>query len=225
MASILLVEDDRTLSDGIVLALERDGHLFTKCYELKSAMGQIRKRTFDLVILDINLPDGSGYSLLSKLRESSGTPVLMLTANDLECDEILGLSMGADDYVTKPFSLLILRTRVKVLLRRKPAQKQDVFETGEYLFDFHRMYYMIHDREIMLNRTEQKLLYLLVKNKGQILTRRQLLESVWENAADSVEENALSVAMNRLRHKVEEDAGRPSFIQTVYGIGYVWREE
>ena len=225
MASILLVEGDRTLSDGIVLALERDGHFFTQCYERKSAVGQIWKRSFDLVILDINLPDGSGYSLLSKLREFSDVPVLMLTANDLEREEVLGLSMGAADYVTKPFSLLILRTRVNVLLRRKPVPKQDVFETGEYLFDFHRMYYLIHGKEIMLNRTEQRLLHLLVKNKGQILTRQQLLESVWEDAADSVEENALSVAMNRLRHKVEEDACRPSFIQTVYGIGYVWREE
>lgn len=219
---LLIIEDDRTLSDGICLALGGEGNFFTQCFDLKSAKEAFEKKTFDLLILDLNLPDGSGYSFLKEIRGASRVPVLILTANDMEMDEVMGLELGADDYMTKPFSLAVLRARIANILRHR--QNADAYVCGDLAFYFDRMEFRKRGEELFLSKTEQKLLKLLVENRGQILTREQLVDRLWTDGAEYVDENALSVTVSRLRGKVEDEPSRPVHIQTVYGIGYLWKE-
>ena len=218
MDQILILEDDRALSQGIRLALGQADRQFLQAYTLREAQDALASHTPQLVILDLNLPDGSGLALLRELRERTALPVLILTANDLEADQVLGLELGADDYVTKPCSLAVLRARVNRLLRRdrpRPA----VLELPPFLFDFERMVYTREGVPLELSKTEQRLLRLLSEHRGQTLTREQLLARVWEGG-EYVDENALSVAVNRLRRKMGDAP-----IRTVYGVGYVWEAE
>ena len=167
------------------------------------------------MVLDLNLPDGSGLDLLPCARQAGGPPVLILTANDMELDEVRGLELGADDYVTKPFSLAVLRARVKALLRRRAAPGE-AYRQGPFAFDFARLEFLCAGQPVELSRTEQRLLRLLVQNRGHVLTRAQLLDAVWDGG-EFVDENALSVAMRRLRAKLPGLS-----VRTVYGVGYVW---
>lgn len=220
MPNILLVEDDDALSEGIALALRAQGTV-RRCPTLAEARKALGRAGFDLMILDINLPDGSGLALLRERPAGDRTPVLVLTANDLEIDIVNGLEAGADDYVTKPFSLAVLRARVTALLRRcegKPAG--EIYETGGLRLDFTAGRFEKNGKPIELSRREQALLRLLVANAGNTLPRALLLDRVWGD--DFVEENALSVAVKRLRDKLEDDPARPVRLRTVYGIGYRW---
>lgn len=218
MDHILLLEDDRTLSGGICLALGGEGRELLPCHTIAEARAALRSRSFSLLILDVNLPDGSGLELLRSLRPACQTPVLLLTANDLELDIVTGLEAGADDYITKPFSLAVLRARVAALLRRAAAPAQNQYLCGPFRFDFDRMEFYRDGQPLELSRTEQKLLRLLVVNRGQTLPRALLLDRVW-GTAEYVDENALSVAVKRLRGKLGG-----GWLHTVYGVGYVWRE-
>ncbi|MGI6071294.1 MAG: response regulator transcription factor [Blautia sp.] len=219
---LLIIEDDRTLSDGICLALGGEGNFFTQCFDLASAKEAFGKKAYDLLILDINLPDGSGYDFLREIRQAGQVPVLILTANDMEMDEVMGLELGADDYMTKPFSLAVLRARIANLLRRR--QDTGAYVCGELVFHFDRMEFRKRGQELFLSKTEQKLLKLLVDHRGQILKREQLVDRLWTDGAEYVDENALSVTVSRLRSKVEDEPSKPVHIQTVYGIGYIWKE-
>lgn len=218
MDHILLLEDDRTLCSGICLALGGAGRELLPCHTLAEARTALRGQSFSLLILDINLPDGSGLELLRSLRPACQTPVLLLTANDLELDIVTGLEAGADDYITKPFSLAVLRARVAALLRRASAAPPGQYLSGPYRFDFDRLEFYKDNCPVELSRTEQKLLRLLVVNRGQTLPRALLLDRVW-GTAEYVDENALSVAVRRLRAKLGD-----GYLHTVYGVGYVWRE-
>ena len=179
-----------------------------------------------MALLDVNLPDGSGYDLLKEIRSHSKIPVLLITANDLESDEITGFSLGADDYITKPFGLMALRARVDRMRLRtggEPESKKDDYADSRYHFQFEEMRFYVDGQEIVLSKIEQKLLRFFVRNPGQTLTRERLMDVLWGAEAAYVEENALSVAVNRLRRKLEGRAGyRP--IETVYGLGYVWEK-
>lgn len=175
---IQIVEDDRALSDGIVLALGEQGTEFIQCTGVKSAKQVYGEKCPELIILDVNLPDGSGYDYLKWVRSQADTPVLMLTANDMEMDEVMGLGLGADDYMTKPFS-----------------------------------------------KNEQRLLRLFLENQGRVLSRAVLVDRLWTDGAEYVDENALSVTVNRLRGKLEDRRDGVTYIQTVYGQGYVWKRE
>ena len=215
MHQILIVEDDPALSQGIRLALGQEGRQFVQAGTIGQAERELAERTFDLLILDLNLPDGNGLDFLTALRRTSGVPVLILTANDLESDQVAGLELGADDYMTKPFSLAVLRARVNRLLRRGSAPAA-ALELGPFSFDFERLRFMRNGTEVELSKTEQRLLHLLVEHRGQTLSREVLLDRVWDGG-EFVDENALSVAVNRLRAKL---ADAP--IRTVYGLGYQW---
>ena len=205
MHQILIVEDDPALSQGIRLALGQEGRQFVQAGTIGQAERELAERTFDLLSLD----------LLSRLRDRSALPVLILTANDLEMDQVTGLELGADDYVTKPFSLAVLRARVNSLLRRsRPAPA--ALELPPFLFDFDAMVFARDGVPLELSKTEQRLLRLLVEHRGQTLSREVLLDRVWDGG-EFVDENALSVAVNRLRAKL---ADAP--IRTVYGLGYQW---
>ena len=216
--SILIVEDDRGLNIGLCQALKTDDRTIFSEATLKAARETLLSNNIDLVILDINLPDGNGVELLKEIKRSSPkTAVILLTANDTDLDIVSGLDSGADDYITKPFSLSVLRARVNLQLRRGEESLRDVICIEHYSFDFENQKFLISDEPIELSKTEQRLLRKLILNRGNTLTREQLISYIWA-ASDFIEENALSVAVKRLRDKLNDD----SYIQTVYGIGYRW---
>lgn len=221
MERLLILEDDLALGEGVRQALQGDDRPVTLCRTLAQARQALEEAgPFALLILDVNLPDGSGLSLLEEVK--GRVPVILLTANDLETDIVAGLELGAEDYITKPFSLAVLRARVNAQLRRGKGAGNEVVETGEFVFDFGRMEYRKKGKLVELSKTEQRLLRLLVQNRGTTLSRGDLVDRVWTDGAEYVEENALSVTVKRLRDKLEEVPSKPRYLKTVYGIGYTW---
>ena len=221
MQKILLLEDDITLGSGIRLALQSPEVQVRLCRTLEQGKSAVLE-PFDLLILDINLPDGSGLDLLGQVRKTSHVPVILLTANDLEMDVVTGLEAGADDYITKPFSLAILRARVNAQLRRGMSTKISCVEIDRFQFDFDLMEFRKDGQSMELSKTEQKLLRILVENRGQTLSRGVLVDRIWTDGAEFVDENALSVTVKRLRSKLEDNPSSPKYVKTVYGIGYTW---
>lgn len=220
MNQILIVEDDLALAAGLCRALATEENRTVSCGSIKEARNRFETETYDLLLLDVNLPDGSGFDFLQEIRSQSQVPVILLTANDLETDIVSGLEMGADDYITKPFSLAVLRARVHTQLRKK--ETVDASETvclDIYQFNFRKMEFFRKEEKIELSKTEQRLLRLLVENQGQTLSREFLVDRIWTDGAEFVEENALSVSVKRLRDKLNAQ----EYIKTVYGIGYTWR--
>lgn len=233
---ILIVEDDKALADGLCRALQNESVETVNCHTLREAdqllqgagpagadaqAGMGSGAQFDLVLLDVNLPDGSGFDFLVQNKKKYDINVIMLTANDMETDIVAGLELGADDYITKPFSLAVLRARVETQLRRVEVQSRrstDWIVEGAYRFCFPQMLFFHGEEAVELSKTEQKLLRILVENRGTTVTRERLLDYVWTEEADYVEENALSVTVKRLRDKLDAQ----EVIRTVYGIGYRW---
>ena len=216
---IYIIEDDISINHGIELTLGSEFE-YRHFYALK----EIEKiEQADLIILDVNLPDGSGFEYLKKLRKKYETPVLILTANDTEVDEVTGLSLGANDYVTKPFSLMVLRLRVKNLLSISNTAANEktgaVYQRKDLFFDFDNLIFKKHDMEVELSKTEIRLLRVFTENEGIMLSRDRLIEYVWQNQ-QFVDENALTVSVKRLRDKIEDKDEK--IIHTVYGIGYKW---
>ena len=219
---IQIVEDDTALRNGIVLALSDGEVRFLQDGDVRSAMESFSKQEPGLIILDVNLPDARGYEYLKWVKQRSSVPVLILTALDMEMDEVTGLSLGADDYMTKPFSLAVLRARIQNLLRR--AGPRAVYEIDDFLFDYEKLFFCKGEQELTLSRNEQKLLRLFLENRGRVLTRDLLTDRLWTDGAEYVDENALSVTVNRLRTKLEK-GGSVKYIHTVYGQGYVWKRD
>ncbi len=221
---ILVIEDDRGLNQGIRLALKKEEFTFEAAYSIKDALKIWQTDQPDMVLLDVNLPDGNGFDFLHTIRCSSDIPVLIITANDMETDEVTGLSLGADDYITKPFSLMALRARVENIRKRTSGIQKHIYEINGFRFDFERLDFRVDEQEISLSAPEQKLLKLFVTHPGQTLPREILTENIWTLGMEFVDENALSVTISRLRKKLEnKDSISP--IHTVYGIGYVWKPE
>lgn len=225
MKSILIIEDDKALSNGISLALKNEGIKLEQCFDIASARLKVLKNKFDLLILDINLPDGNGLDFLREIKQNKNIPIIILTANDMETDIVTGLEMGADDYVTKPFSLAILRARVNTQLRKSEDIKHNVFVIDNFIFNFDKMEFCKNSLSIELSKTEQKLLKILIKNKGITLQRSVLIDLIWTDGAEYVDENALSVTIKRLRDKLEDTPSSPKYIKTIYGIGYTWADK
>lgn len=224
MKDILIIEDDAVLNEGIVLGIGKNTYHFVQCFTLCEAREAIAEKMFSLVVLDINLPDGSGYDFLREYRKISSNPVLMLTANDLEMNEVMGFELGANDYVTKPFSLAVLRARIENLIRLSGTDySRNVYEDELLFLDTVRMIYEYEGKPVMLSRTEQKLLSILLENRGNTVSREILLDRVWTDGAEFVDDNALPVAVNRLRNKLEKEASSPKHIINVYGVGYMWK--
>ena len=220
--AILILEDDRDLAEGIAMSLQGDDMEFVLCGTIAEAKAELLKRRFDLLIFDINLPDGNGLAFCREVKSAVKAPIALLTAKDMELDIVKGLESGADDYITKPFSLMVLRARMRALLRRNTGQGTKVYEDDTFCFRFESMEFYRENQPVELSKTEQKLLYLLVENPGQILTRERMLDWVWGDGSEYVEDNALSVTIRRLRDKLEADAANPQYIKTVYGKGYKW---
>ena len=230
---ILIVEDDPALAGGLCRALQNDRTEAVSCHTLAEAAGLLsaanrspidavtpKAESFDLVLLDVNLPDGNGFDFLREIKKKYDIFVIMLTANDIETDIVTGLEMGADDYITKPFSLAVLRARVATQLRRMETGEcgGEWITDGDYRFHFAKMLFYHGAEQIELSKSEQKLLRFLVENRGITLSRDKLLDSVWSVDAAFVDENTLSVTVKRLRDKL----GAQDKIKTVYGIGYRW---
>ncbi|GGG03624.1 DNA-binding response regulator [Paenibacillus albidus] len=222
MHHLLIIEDDIALSNGIVLALKDDNVKFVQAYTIDVAKKKIESVIFDLVILDINLPDGSGLELLAELRRITAVPVIVLTANDLETDIVTGFELGADDYITKPFSLMVLRARIGVQLKKPRHHLADTVLLEHFSFCFDKMVFSKNGAAVELSKTEQKLLRILIENRGQTVSRSELVDRIWTDGGEYVDENALSVTIKRLRDKLEDTPSSPVYIKNVYGIGYTW---
>lgn len=220
MEQLLIIEDDKGLNQGLCKALKADNRQIFSCQDLKTAREQLLCGSVSLILLDINLPDGSGLDLLREIKEKTpDVPVILLTANDTDMDIVDGLERGADDYITKPFSLSVLRARVNTQLRKHTSiHKNTPIHIDHFCFDFGAMTFCVGDAKVELSKTEQKLLHLLVENCGRTITRGDLVDRIWTDGAEYVDENALSVTIKRLRDKL----GAQEYIKTVYGIGYSW---
>lgn len=224
MARILIIEDDLILANGIKIALGKDYPECSICHLIHTAYEALKKAPFDLVLLDLNLPDGNGLELLTYLKKHTQSAVIILTANDMEMDIVQGFEEGADDYMTKPFSLGELRARIKTRLKDRQNHTLETYANGPFLFDFESLIFKKHGQAIELSKTEIKLLQTLTLNKGMTLSREQLMSKIWTEGSQFVDENALSVAVKRLRDKIEDQPNKPKWIKTVYGLGYSWCE-
>lgn len=217
MANILLVEDDETISFGIRSALARKGYEVACCSCMEEGKSAYSEK-YDLILLDLNLPDGNGYDFCSWVKERSACPVIFLTVRDDVNDITRGLDMGADDYITKPFHIAVLESRIQAVLRRAAASC--VLACGNIRIDKKSMQVSVGEENITLTGLEYRLLLLLMENKGCILPRNRLLEKLWDADGNFVNDNTLTVAMKRLREKLHHNP----CITTVRGIGYRMEE-
>lgn len=222
---ILLVEDDMTLAMGIVYSLKNEGFEVTHVNTLAKGRQAFIELNIDMILLDVTLPDGSGYDLCKEIRMERDTPIIFLTACDEEVNIVLGLDMGADDYLTKPVRVRELIARINAVARRKGKKTEENGTekiTYRDLTIFPLKYEVFKGTEkIALTSVEYKLLLLLFENKGNVLTRIQLLQKLWDVEGDFIEEKTLTVYIKRLREKLLEDKNNP-YIETVRGIGYKW---
>ncbi|KYG29362.1 response regulator transcription factor [Alkalihalobacillus trypoxylicola] len=227
---LLVVEDDKTIASGLEYSLEQEGFDVILCHNVSSAKEVIEKRlsSIALCILDLSLPDGSGYELCQLIKEKSDTPVLFLTVVDDEVNVVLGLDMGADDYITKPFRIRELLSRINSVLRRykrhsdvtQDPKDDTVIKIGDLSIHPLEGKVFKDKDELFLTALEYRLLMIFANHLGQVLTRSQLLELIWDAAGDFVNDNTLTVYIKRLREKMEDDPQNPLLIQTVRGIGY-----
>ena len=221
---LLIVEDDVIIAGGVKVFLEGKGYSVDCAFNLADARKALNQN-YQLIILDCNLPDGRGLDLCRTIREQSNVPVIFLTALDTEEDMIEGFRAGCDDYIAKPFSVELLNQRIMAVLRRSGREEErSLFSYRELTIDFGKMQVFLNQIPVKLSGTEYKLLELLVKNKGQVMTRDSILERIWDCNENFVDENTLNVHIRRLRQKIETDSRHPQYIITVFGIGYTFGE-
>jgi len=220
--TILLLEDDDAISIGLKYSLENEGYKVILVKNIKDAMKTIESEEVDLYLLDLTLPDGSGYDVCKKVKEKGNYPVIFLTAFDDEVNVVMGLDLGADDYISKPFRLRELMARIKSVLRRySKDQNETVTKIKDLIINTNEAKVYKNGVEIELTAMEYRLLLILMKNRGIVLSRNQLLENMWDVSGDFVNDNTLTVYIKRLRDKIEEDAVNPVYIKTVRGLGYL----
>lgn len=223
MSRILIIEDDMDLREGLAYFLEKDGYEVLTAGTKRAGMEIIRKALCDLILLDCNLPDGSGFDLCTEAKEYGDAPILMLTARDTEMDEVKALEMGVADYMSKPFSIAVLKARIrKILQGRKPENR---LVSGGITLEKDACKVYKNGEEIRCSKVEYQLLMYFMENRGRVLSKEQILAHVWDSQGKFVDENTLSVNIRRLRGKIEDDPKHPALIRTVHGIGYVWRKE
>lgn len=223
MKRILIVEDDRLLNKTLAYNLASDGYGTEAAFNVKSAADMLNKKTYDLILLDINLPDGNGLDLCRLVKpEHPDTMIIFLTANDQESDQIKGYEAGAVDYITKPFSIMALQRKISAMfaMLQHYGPEKDVYDDGTLSLDFSEMAASLNGKEISLSPFEYKMLNLFRKNPRQVLTRGQLLEKLWDAEERYVDEHTLTTTVSRIRAKIEADGD--TYIKTVYGMGYQW---
>jgi two-component system, OmpR family, response regulator VicR len=221
---ILLVEDDRTIASGLEFSLKQEDFETVLCPNAASATNIIQNQIdeIDLCLFDLNLPDGSGYDLCQLVKKRRDIPVIFLTAYDDEVNVVMGLDMGADDYITKPFRVRELVSRIKTVLRRYHRQPQPKTTIDIEAIQINTLEGKVYKqgKEILLTALEYRLFLIFANHIGQVLTRAQLLDRIWDVAGDFVNDNTLTVYIKRLREKLEDDPQNPTLIKTVRGMGY-----
>ncbi len=224
---ILLVEDDATIASGIEYSLEQEGFVVSLAGTVKEAYELMDD--VDLYLLDLTLPDGSGYDVCRRVREQSDKPVIFLSACDEEVNVVMGLDMGADDYITKPFRVRELISRIRMVLRRYGISQnvnntgetsQGIVKLGDVTVSLNDARVYKHGKDVELTALEYRLLLTFIQNRGQVLSRNQLLSGIWDVAGDYVNDNTLTVYIKRLRDKLEDNPAEPHIIETVRGMGY-----
>lgn len=221
MKRILVVEDDIMLNSGLCYNLQLDQYEVVPAYTTAAALEKIKSENFELIVLDVNLPDGDGFDLCKQIKIMQEVPVVFLTARDLEEDAVTGFELGADDYITKPFSIKIFRKKVAAILKRCERQSnENIYVCGELMIDFDKLTASIKDESVIFTPTEYKMLKIFTSNSGILLTRQVLLEKLYDVDSNFVDEHALTVNINRLRNKI--DSEQKKYIKTVYGMGYLW---
>lgn len=219
---IFLLEDDEAIGIGLTYSLENEGYNVTLAKSVKEAEKIIDEKEFSLYILDLTLPDGSGYDVCKRIKAKGDLPVIFLTAYDDEVNVIMGFKLGADDYISKPFRVKELMLRIKSVMRRYSNETSDgIIKINNLKINTNEAKVYKNNEEIILTAMEYRLLLILLSNRGKVLSRTALLENIWDVAGDFVEDNTLTVYIKRLRDKIEEDPAKPEFIKTVRGLGYV----
>lgn len=230
MIKILFVEDDLPLALGMEYTLKQEGFDVIHAKNLSEARAQYKNNEFNIILLDVMLPDGTGYEFCKTIRESSEIPIIFMTACDEEGNVVMGLDMGGDDYITKPIRVKELVSRINAVLRRKGVapkkeENKNKIISGDITVELLKYKVYKNDKVIELTTIEYKLLLLLIKNNGNVLERNLLLERLWDTDGNFVDGNSLTVYIKRLREKVEDDIKTPTYIETVRGIGYRWAKE
>ena len=219
--NVFLLEDDKAIGIGLKYSLENEGYTVTIATSVKSAFEIINKEKFALYILDLTLPDGSGYDVCKKIKSIGDFPVIFLTAYDDEVNVVMGLELGADDYISKPFRVKELIARIKSVLRRYNRESKGIINIGNVLINTNKATDFKNGQEVILTAMEYKLFLILLNNRGNILSRNKLLEYIWDVEGDFVNDNTLTVYIKRLRDKIEDDPSAPMIIKTIRGLGYV----
>lgn len=219
---LFLLEDDSAISMGISYSLTNEGYSVTAASSVKQGLEIIKNNSFSLYILDLNLPDGSGYEVCKEIKKQGDLPVIFLTAYDDEINVVTGFELGADDYITKPFRLKELSVRIKSVLRRYSKDTtHGIINVKNIKINTKEAKVYKDNNEIILTAMEYKLLLSLIKNRGRVLSRTALLENLWDIDGDFIEDNTLTVYIKRLRDKIEEEPNKPAVIKTVRGLGYI----
>lgn len=220
--NIFLLEDDEAIGMGLTYSLENEGYRVTHSKTVENAMKTIVKERFSLYILDLTLPDGSGYDVCKKIKELGDLPVIFLTAFDDEVNVVMGFEYGADDYISKPFRVKELLVRIKSVMRRYNKDfNNGIIKIKDLTVNTNEAKVYKNGEEIILTAMEYRLLLILLNNRGHVLSRNQLLENIWDIEGDFVEDNTLTVYIKRLRDKIEKEPTKPEFIKTIRGLGYV----
>lgn len=224
MKSILLLEDNESLSRGISFKLKKEGYNVYTSATVKEAYEIYYNNTIDLIISDIGLLDGSGLDFCEKIRKESNVIIIFLSALDQETDIVTGYDIGADDYITKPFSLMVLISKVNAFMRRVNDNEtsNECYSSGDITLNLDELKVLKKDQELELTKIEFKILRHLMLNSRQIISREQLFQAVWENEGNFIENNTLAVNIRRLREKIEDAPSKPEYIKNVRGIGYIW---
>ncbi len=225
MSNILVVEDDRSLNRAVTLALSKDNHTVFSAYSKKECWEVLKSTTVDFLLLDISLPDGTGLEICQELRKASNTPVMFFSASDTETDMIKGFDVGCDDYIAKPFSLEILKHKINAMLNRKVIDENinnNIFSYRDLQINYDKILVTVKNESVNLTPTEYRLLEILAQNKGKVMTKELILQKLWDNSGNFVDENTLNVNIRRLRKKIESDDRK--YIITVFGIGYTFGE-
>lgn len=219
---LLIVEDDQTIAMGLEYSLIQESFEVVLAQNKREALERIKNDSFDLYLLDLTLPDGSGYEICKFVKGKEDAPVIFLTACDDEVNVVMGLDMGADDYITKPFRIRELISRIRSVLRRygKTGNASPFIQFGEIRVNTLEAKVYRRETEISLTALEYKLLLTFLNNQGQVLSRMQLLNGIFDMTGDYVNDNTLTVYIKRLRDKLEEDPASPKLIETIRGMGY-----
>lgn len=228
MGKILIIEDDEALNRGINFVLKKDNYEVIAAFDISTAKKLLVYENVDMIILDLNLPDGDGIDFCKELRQNSNIPVIMLTARDLETDEIIGFETGADDYITKPFSLSVLKARIASIFRRKSnylKQTENIIVSNDITLNIDNVKVYKKEKELYLSSTEYKLLKYLVENKNRVVLKEQILNILWDITGNFVDDNTLAVNISRVRKKIEDIPATPKYIKTIHGMGYMWCEK